>query len=257
VPKPFELQDLLLAVETALVGTAEPPPGPDGYDRPVCGRYTLTEPAGLQLRFGLVESSDTRIAPRFNVAPSQGVPIVVRTPLGSELRAAAWGFRPVWVREDARRPPPINARAETAATNGLFRDALARRRCLIPADGFYEWRSVPGQKKRLPVRFTLKDGGVFGFAGLFTGPRGAQVEDASCAILTTSPNALVAPVHNRMPVILRREDEALWLDPSVRDPVAALACCRAYPAELLACYDVDPAVGNALIDGPELVAPLI
>ena len=222
----------------------------------VCGRYTLTDPAELPRRFELVESSDTRITPRFNLAPSQGVPVIIQTPLGLELRAAAWGFRPVWVREDARKPAPINARAETAATNGLFRDALARRRCLVPADGFYEWRAVPGHKKQLPVRFTLKDGGLFAFAGLFTGPRSFQVEDASCAILTTRPNELVAPVHNRMPVILRPEDEALWLDPTVRDPVAALACCRPYPAELMACYDVGPAVGNALVDVPELVAPL-
>jgi putative SOS response-associated peptidase YedK len=105
----------------------------------VCGRYTLTDPTELKRRFGLVESSDTRITPRFNIAPSQGVPIVIQTPLGLELRAAGWGFRPVWVREDAKRPPPINARAEGVATSGLFREALAARRCVVPADGFYEF----------------------------------------------------------------------------------------------------------------------
>ena len=221
----------------------------------MCGRYTLTDPTELKRRFGLVESSDTRITPRFNIAPSQGVPIIIQTPLGLELRAAAWGFKPVWVREDAKRPPPINARAEGVATSGLFRDALERRRCIVPADGFYEWRAVAGQKKRMPVRFTLKDGGLFGFAGLFTGPRGSQVEDASCTILTTEPNELVAPVHNRMPVILRPEDEALWLDPAVKDPVAALSCLRPYPAGLMACDRVSALVGSPLNDGPELLRP--
>jgi hypothetical protein len=119
---------------------------PEGRDpvvpvsiRVVCGRYTLTEPAGIQLRFGLVAQSETRLRPRFDIAPSQGVPIVVQTRRGRELRAAGWGFNPVWMREDARRPPPSNARAETAATNGLFRDALERRRCLVVADGFFEF----------------------------------------------------------------------------------------------------------------------
>src|SRR5688572_7666805 len=113
----------------------------------MCGRYTLTDPRELRRRFGLVESSDTRIKPRFNIAPSQGVPIIIQTPLGLELRAAAWGFQPVWRREDPKRPPPINARSETVAMSGLFREALERRRCLIPADGFYEWRVVAGHAK--------------------------------------------------------------------------------------------------------------
>jgi putative SOS response-associated peptidase YedK len=160
----------------------------------VCGRYTLTDPAQLRLRFALVETTDTRIKPRFNVAPSQGVPIVVQTDHGRELRAAGWGFQPVWMRGGPGKPPPINARAESAATSGLFRAALERRRCLIPADGFYEWRAVPSHARRLPVRFRLRDGGLFAFAGLFTGPRDLQVEDATCTILTTGPNELVAPV---------------------------------------------------------------
>jgi putative SOS response-associated peptidase YedK len=105
----------------------------------MCGRYTLTSTEGLQLRFELVESSETRLRPRFNVAPSQGVPVVVESGRGRVLRAVRWGFQPVWVRGDARRPPPINARAEGVATNALFRDALARRRCLVVADGFYEF----------------------------------------------------------------------------------------------------------------------
>src|SRR6266545_277612 len=116
----------------------------------MCGRYTLTATEGLQLRFDLVEGSETRLRPRFNVAPSQGVPVVVETGRGRALRAVRWGFRPTWVRDDARRPPPINARAETVATNGLFRDALAKRRCLVVADGFYEWRADPGAPTKRP-----------------------------------------------------------------------------------------------------------
>jgi putative SOS response-associated peptidase YedK len=222
----------------------------------VCGRYTLTSTEGLQLRFELVEGSETRLSPRFNVAPSQGVPVVVESGRGRVLRAVRWGFQPLWVREDVRRPPPINARAETLATSGLFRDALAKRRCLIVADGFYEWRAVPGEKEKRPMRFRLATGGVFAFAGLFTGPRDRQAEDGTCAIVTVPPNALVAPVHNRMPAILAPEDEALWLDPEVRDPVGALSCLRPYPAELMACEPVDPRVGSPLVDEPSLlVAP--
>lgn len=222
----------------------------------MCGRYTLTSTEGLQLRFDLVESSDTRLRPRFNVAPSQGVPIVLESGRGRVLRAVRWGFQPVWVREDARRPAPINARAETVATNGLFRDALAKRRCLVVADGFYEWRAAPGETKKQPVRFRLATGELFAFAGLFTGPRAEQAEDGTCAIVTVGPNGLVAPVHNRMPAILAPEDEALWLDPDVRDPVAALACLRPYPAELMACDPADPRVGSVLNDDPDLlVAP--
>jgi putative SOS response-associated peptidase YedK len=105
------------------------------------------------------------------------------------------------------------------------------------------------------VRFRLRSGEPFAFAGLFTGPRDRQGEDGTCAIVTTEPNALVAPVHNRMPVILAPWDEALWLDPDVRDPAAALACLRPYPADLMACDPVDPRVGSPLNDGPELLRP--
>jgi putative SOS response-associated peptidase YedK len=221
----------------------------------MCGRYTLTATEGLQLRFDLVEGSETRLRPRFNVAPSQGVPVVVETGRGRALRAVSWGFRPAWARDDARRPPPINARAETVATNGLFRDALVKRRCLVVADGFYEWRADAGAGTKRPVRFRLAAGGPFAFAGLFTGPRDEHVEDGTCAIVTVAPNALVAPVHDRMPAILAPEDEALWLDPEVRDPVAALACLKPYPAELMAWDPVDPRVGSPLNDDPGLLAP--
>jgi putative SOS response-associated peptidase YedK len=106
------------------------------------------------------------------------------------------------------------------------------------------------------VRFRLATGGLFAFAGLFSGPRDRQAEDGTCAIVTVAPNALVARAHNRMPAILAPEDEALWFDPEVRDPIAALACLRPYAAELMACDPVDPRVGSPLNDGPELlVAP--
>src|SRR5262249_55341275 len=217
---------------------------------------TLTSTERLQPRFDLAEGSETRLSPRFNVAPYQGVPIVVESGRGRVLRAVRWGFQPVWVRDDARRPPPVTARAELLASSGLFRDALARRRCLVIADGFYEWRSGPGQKSKQPVRFRLTTGEPFAFAGLFTGPRDRQTEDGTCAIVTVPPNRLIAPVHNRMPAILAPEDEARWLDPGVRDPVAALACLRSYPAELMASDPVAPRVESPLDDAPGLlVAP--
>lgn len=218
------------------------------------GRYTLIATDGIGERFGLEYSAP--IAPRFNIAPSQGVPVVIETPRRRELRPMAWGFQPSWVRADARRPPPINARAETIATNGLFKRALIYQRCLIPADGFYEWVARPGETHKRPMRFRLKSGGLFAFAGIFTGDRRTVDEFATCAIVTTTANRLVAPYHNRMPVILNPADELLWLDQTVRDPEHVLPCLRPLPAEWLEAYEVGRLVSSPFNEGPTLIEPV-
>ena len=222
----------------------------------MCGRYSLgITPDEVERRFGFAELVETRIPPvppRWNVAPSQQVPIVVERVGGRTLQLARWGFRPTWMRDEGKRPPSINARAETLLERPMFRGALGKGRCILPADGFYEWAPVPGAKVKQPWHFRLRDGGLFGFAGLYAG----QGDEATCAIITTSANELLAPIHNRMPVILDPEDEALWLDPDVTDPSAALPCLRPYPAELMEGYTVASLVSSVRNDGPELVRPL-
>lgn len=220
----------------------------------MCGRFSLGELDWLDQRFGIQVPLPFHEwpAPRFNVAPSQLVPVVVDTEEGRALRWMQWGFQPAWLK-DPRQAPPINARAETVAEKPMFREAVARRRCIIPADGFYEWQKLPRGKQ--PVYIRLKSGEVFGFAGLYTERRveGSDDPQASCVIITTGPNELMATIHHRMPVILAREDEALWLDRTVTDPAAVLACLRSYPAEPMEAYPVSPLVSRVQEDGPALI----
>ena len=214
----------------------------------MCGRYTLGDPESIAARYGFTDFHETKIEPRFNVAPSQVVPVIVGTDAGPALRAMRWGFHPAWMAEP-KRPPPINARAEGLANGRLFRGALRRGRCAIPADGFYEWTPVPGQRSKRPIHIRLKGGGLFVFAGLATvAPDGAE----TCAIVTTGANELIAPIHNRMPVILDGEDEEVWLDPEA-DVAVALACLQPYPPEQMELYPVSSLVSSVRNDGPALI----
>src|SRR5581483_5461911 len=149
----------------------------------MCGRYSANATAAqLAIRFGVDEFAEVRLPPtlpRYNVAPTQVAPIVVQTRKGRLLPGATWGFRPAWL-TGAGRPPPINARSETAATSGLFRDSLARWRCLVPASGFFEWQAIPGAKSKLPHHIRLRDEPIIAFAGIFTPP--TREQPASYAI---------------------------------------------------------------------------
>ena len=218
----------------------------------MCGRYTVRDPDSIAARFGIVDFHETKIPPRFNVAPSQLVPVVVEAIDGRALRLMRWGFQPAWMKQP-KGPPPINARAETLVERSMFRSALARGRCLIPADGFYEWAEVPGRKAKQPMYIRLVGGPVFGFAGLHTtAPDG----EPTCAIVTTAANEFIRPLHHRMPVILDPSAEADWLDPALEDPAAALACLQPVPAERMEAYPVGPGVSSVRNDGPQLVLPL-
>ena len=219
----------------------------------MCGRYTLTDRSSLATRFGLFGLGEPADDPRFNVAPSQQVPVVVGTPEGRVLRLMRWGFQPAWMPKP-KRPPPINARGETLLARPLFRGAVARGRCLIPADGFYEWAAVPDSKKKRPMYLRLADGELFGFAGLHVeGPEAHE----TCAIITTAANEVVAPIHRRMPVILDPEDEGLWLDPAVTDAAAVLACLHSLANGRLEIYPVGPLVSSVRNEGPELIQPAL
>jgi putative SOS response-associated peptidase YedK len=218
----------------------------------MCARYTIRTPADLlAARFGLPQGPGP--APRFNVSPTQLVPVVGAKPDGRRgLALFKWGFVPHCAHADTG-PRPVNAKAETVAQSVMFGDSLRKRRCLVPADGFYEWRTV--NRKKLPVWFHLKDNQPFGFAGVWDVWPGPEGKVFTVAILTTTPNDLTRPVHDRMPVILRPEAEAAWLDPAVDDPDQLLPLVGPYPAERMAVADANPALNRPSFEGPECLLP--
>ena len=218
----------------------------------MCGRYSLiAEIEQLALRFGF-DAYGLEQPPRYNVAPTQPV-LAVR---GGERRPASymrWGLVPSGTRGTPSGAPMINARAETVAERPSFRSALLRRRCLIPADGFYEWRRDSGRR---PMRITLASGEPFAFAGLWDtwrDPHGDVVE--SCTIITTEANELIQPIHDRMPVILPEDVEPFWLDSGMQDGAALTSLLVPYPAEAMTTYEVSTLVNSAANDGPDLIAP--
>ena len=222
----------------------------------MCGRYTQTAAFDeLALRFGItVEDTDLEdLTPRYNVAPSQPVPIVVAHNGGRQLVMAKWGFHPVWMKTS--KVAPINAKVETVATSRMFQAAVRHHRCLVPADGFYEWKAVPGQRRKQPYYLRLKGGGVFAFAGLYTPADAQAAVPATCTIITTTANDLVVSIHNRMPVILERADEGRWSDARVTDVATVLPCLRPLPASFMEGYPVSTLVSSPGNEGPRLVQP--
>lgn len=221
----------------------------------MCGRYTLAapDPAVIRARFPVGESVE--IAPRYNVAPGDQVLAVIAdrhgVPRGELLR---WGLVPSWAKSPRTGLKMINARVETVASAPAYRRAFERFRCLIIADGFYEWQTLPNGYKQ-PHHIARADGNVFAFAGLWSVWRVDEERLLrSCAILTSAANATVAPLHDRMPVILAVEHERDWLDPST--PQAALRpFLRGHSAEELAVRPVGSAVNDARYDGPECLSP--
>jgi putative SOS response-associated peptidase YedK len=213
----------------------------------MCARFTLRSPADLLAeRFGLLQPPDLKA--RYNIAPSQLIP-VIGTKAGSKARGLAmfkWGFVPHWAQGDAGTKP-VNARAESVATTPMFSESFRLRRCIVPADGFYEWKTV--NKKKLPVHFRLKTGEPFGFAGLWDVWNGPNGKVFSCAIVTTTPNELTREVHDRMPVILARGDEAAWLDPVNNNPDVLLPMLKSYPAGEMEAVQVNPALNKPSFEG--------
>jgi putative SOS response-associated peptidase YedK len=222
----------------------------------VCGRYTVVaDPAVLAERFALA-ALPRDLEPRYNVAPSQDVLAVVARSRGPELRELRWGLVPRWSRDASGGARMINLRSETLEQRAAFARLLARNRCLILADGFYEWRTDPDGRRR-PLRFTLAGEQPFAFAGLWStweDPE-AEVELATCTILTTGANEVVAPVHDRMPVLLERAAEATWLD--VDAPLEALRPLLVpYDARAVRAAEASLLVNSPDNDGPELLDPL-
>ncbi len=221
----------------------------------MCGRFVITAPLEAILRlFGVDDRLN--LGPRYNVAPTQDVPVVrcrAEDEGRRELVLVRWGLIPSWAKDAAIGNRLVNARAETVAETPAFRESFRRRRCLVVADGFYEWARRGAGKQ--PYLIRLASGDPFGFAGLWSrwqAPDGSRVE--SCTIVTTAPNALVAPIHDRMPVILAPEDHEAWLDPAGGE--AAQRLLRPFPAERMALHPVSPRVGNPRNDDAGLIEPV-
>jgi putative SOS response-associated peptidase YedK len=214
----------------------------------MCGRYVLAPVGQVAERFD-VQQEPLELHPRYNVAPSQMMPVVVRNS-PNRLVAMQWGLIPAWSKEPRTQFSTINARAETLAKSPVFRGPFKSRRCLVPASGFYEWQAQAQGKQPFCIR--LAGGELFAFAGLYDIWRDdAGNELWSYTIVTTAPNELVAPIHNRMPAILRREDEDAWLDPG-SDPAHLLGLLRAYPARAMEAYPVSRALNSPANDSAEL-----
>jgi putative SOS response-associated peptidase YedK len=220
----------------------------------MCGRFTVTSPDDLVDEFDLPGlPSDLSLAPRFNVAPTQPVPVLANR-AERRLELYRWGLVPRWAKDPSIGNKLINARAESLAERPAFRDAFARRRCLVLADGFYEWRREG--KAKIPYYIRRRDRRPIGFAGLWErwkAPDGSSVP--SCTIVTCDANELVAPLHDRMPTMVPRVDRDRWLSPETLPPEALADILRPPPAADLELYRVDTAVNSPANDGPECIAP--
>src|SRR5437879_1606290 len=222
----------------------------------MCGRYTLKTP--VELLSELFQFPEIiPLKPRYNIAPSQPVAVVRLLPDENERKLAMlrWGLIPAWTKDLKKARVPINAKSETVAELPTFRAAFRKRRCLIPTDGFYEWKQE-GERKQ-PVYIRMKDGETFAFAGLWEhweDKDGMVIE--SCTLLTTEPNELLESVHNRMPVILDPTDYEQWLDPDIQDVNRFTSFLRPYPPDEMTWYPVNLRVNNPKHDDPLCIEPL-
>lgn len=221
----------------------------------MCGRYLLHAPLEkLQRAFGFAERPNLRA--RYNIAPSQEIAIVRKSAYGGarELAMVRWGLIPFWSKDPKIAYRCINARAEGIAGKPAFREAFRRRRCLVLADGFFEWAKLDGGKGKQPILIRPRSGEPMAFAGLWERWNGAEGEVQSATIVTGAPNGLVSPIHDRMPVILDPADYDRWLDPSLPDAEALLHPC---PAELLEAVPVSKRVNAPANDDERLIEPLV
>ena len=222
----------------------------------MCGRYVL-KAALPEIARMLGMDIDLALEPRYNIAPTSSVPACrVEEPDNRQLTLMHWGLIPPWAKKLDSSYRMINARAETIAEKPSFRSAFRHRRCLIPADGYYEWKSVQGRKQ--PYYFSMKDGNPFCFAGLWERWQpadGAPVE--SCTIITTDANAVGAEIHHRMPVILSPDDYAPWLDPRTTESSQLLPLLQPFSPQAMSVYPVSTLVNNARLDEPRCITPLV
>jgi len=219
----------------------------------MCGRYTLIDTDKLANRFDLEEAAHG-LKPEYNIAPSRAVPVIAIEDGKRKLENMAWGLIPAWAKDPQTGNKPINARAENAPTSPVFRVPFRRHRCLVPASGFYEWQKL--KQEKIPYYIHLKHVSLFAFAGLFDIWKDeAGKEIRSYTIITTEPNNLILPIHDRMPVIVHKEDESTWLDPEVQDPDKLTPLLRPYAASEMEAYTISKAVNKPTFNSPQLLQP--
>jgi putative SOS response-associated peptidase YedK len=213
--------------------------------------------ADLEARFLFDDPVEFVVTPRYNIAPTQDAPVVVMREGHRRLEKFRWGLVPPWADDPGMGARMINARAETVHQSKAFRSAFTRRRCLVPASGFFEWKKEQGGARKTPYNFFMKDEQAFAFAGLWEiwqrDPNSPPLH--SFTIITTDANGLVKPVHDRMPVILSRDAETVWLDPGQGDEHALRALLRPCPVGDMACHTVSALVNSPKNDSPECIRP--
>ena len=224
----------------------------------MCGRYSQSQSAEIIAQAFQVDNVPT-LKPRYNIAPTQSVPTVLQTSASTnrQFKMLHWGLIPSWAKDSKMGARLINARAETVAEKPAFRSAFKQRRCLVLADGFYEWQQQEDKKQKQPFYIRLSDERPFAFAGLWEHWEDATGEEIeSCSLLTTEPNELMSSIHNRMPVILEPKDYDLWLDPDVKKPELLQPLLRSYASEEMTAYPVSKAVNKPSNDSTECIEPI-
>jgi putative SOS response-associated peptidase YedK len=221
----------------------------------MCGRYRLSRRKQIVEEYFDAVSGEEDWAPRFNIAPTQPIPVIRQNPKEPirELSLMRWGLIPSWAKDSSVAAKMINARSETATTKPAFRDAMKSRRCLIPADGFYEWMRTG--KTKQPYCFEVNEGELFAFAGIWDRWRdaGGTVLE-TCSILTT--NAVTSAVHDRMPVILDPDGYDMWLDPGMKNADTASELLKPLDARLMRCYPVSTRINQVVNDDEECSRPV-
>ena len=221
---------------------------------PMCGRYSITTAPEAMRRLFRFENAALELPPRYNAAPTDMLPVVRLGRDGRrELAVLRWGLIPFWAKDEKIGYRSINARAESVATAPAFREAFRHRRCLVPVNGFYEWKKLPDGGKQ-PYHIGMRDGSPFALAGLWERWKKGAEPVESFTIITGEPNSLTAALHDRMPVILEPDHWDAWL--TAKDTAAPLAMLQPFPAQLMAAHPVSPKVGNVKNDTPDLVQPL-
>jgi putative SOS response-associated peptidase YedK len=223
----------------------------------MCGRYRLSRRKQVIEEYFDTSAWDEDWSPRYNIAPTQPVPVIRQHPKEPvrQISKMRWGLVPHWAKDASAAASTINARSETAATKPAFRDPLRFRRCLIPADGFYEWKRTGTAKQ--PFCFELNDGEMFAFAGLWDGWKDATgTWVKTCSILTTIPNAVTSAVHDRMPVILDRETYDLWLDPGISNMQVISELLKPYDARLMRSYPISTRINHVANDDEDCSRPV-
>ncbi|WP_411739991.1 SOS response-associated peptidase [Peribacillus sp. S4] len=219
----------------------------------MCGRFTLfTDIEEIKERFDIQGSFDEEYQFSYNIAPSQSVLSVINDGVRNRIGYLRWGLIPFWAKDEKAGYKMINARAETIAEKASFRNAYKKKRCLIIADSFYEWKKTP--ERKIPMRIKLKNHAPFGMAGLWESwksPEGISIY--SCSVITTVPNELMTSIHDRMPVILKPEDEKDWLNPSINDPAYLQQYLKSFDSEQMEAFEVSNDVNSTKNNSPNLI----